>query len=148
MMIPRIINNLPLDVVRYIIPYTYQTQNKTLLHDIVNYKKSKSIIFDLYYDLCIDYLQETEDNLKDWLINDLFGYANNHQPVMSGYTDDFYKFFSRNKRLTTKKKVDKYIEKLETKEISTQINIFWGLLLPEERNVMIEEMKKKMVYFT
>ena len=66
---------------------------------------------------------------------------------MSGYTDDFYKFFSRNKRLTTKKKVDKYIEKLETKEVNTQINIFWGLLLPEDRKIMIEEMKKKMVYF-
>ena len=68
MMIQRMINNLPLDVVLYIIPYTYQTQNKKLLHDIVDYKKSKSIIFDLYYDLCIDYLQETEDNLKDLLI--------------------------------------------------------------------------------
>jgi hypothetical protein len=33
------------------------------------------------------------------------------------------------------------------KEIDTQINVFWGLLLPEDRNDMIEEMKKRMVYF-
>jgi hypothetical protein len=140
------INNLPLDVVRYIIPYTYQTQNKKLLNDIVDYKKSKSVIFELYYNFW--FIQEMNQAHKDWLINDLFSYANNDQATMFGYTDDFYKLFSRNTRLTSKKKVDKYVQNLETKEIDTQINVFWGLLLPEDRNDMIEEMKKRMVYFT
>ena len=138
-MIQRMIHCLPLDIVRYIIPYTYQTQDKKLLNDIVDYKKSKTIIFKLYYEYWIvNYYQAVGPQDKEWLINDLFGYANNNQALMSGYTDDFYKLFSRNRRLSTKKKIDKYIEILETKKIDTQINIFWGLLLPEERNHMIE----------
>ena len=147
MMIQRIINNLPLDVVRYIIPYTYQTQNKKLLNDIVDYKKSKSVIFELYYDFWIINHSQMIPEDRNWLINDLFGYANNDQATMLGYTDDFYKLFSRNPRLTTKKKVDKYIEILETKEVDTQINIFWGLLLPEERNDIIQQFKEETSFF-
>ena len=134
------INYLPLDVVRYIIPYTYQIQNKQLLHDIKDYNKSKLVILDLYYEYWIVFLESIEH--KEWFINDLFAYANNDQATMLGYTDDFYKLFSRNTRLTTKKKVDKYIEQLSTKEINTQINLFWGLLLPEERNNIIEHFKR------
>lgn len=43
------INKLPDDIIQYIIPYTYQLQNKPLLNDIKNYKETKDIISELYY---------------------------------------------------------------------------------------------------
>ena len=48
------------------------------------------------------------------------------------------KIFKRNIFLQTKEKIDKYVNKLEKKEVMIQINIFLGLLQPLEREDLIE----------
>jgi hypothetical protein len=71
------------------------------------------------------------------LINDIFGYANDHEPTMLGYVDHFYDIFKRNKFLQTNAKIIKYISNLEKKSIISQINVFLGLLTINERNDII-----------
>lgn len=127
------IEKLPIDIVFRIIPYTYQLQNKDLLYDITNYKKTKTILSDLYYDYWIVNMQsQTEEDLN-WLFNDLVAYMNNYNATMFGYVDTFYNIFRRNRFLQTNEQIDHYVFSLVKRDVSTQINILLGLLNPDER---------------
>jgi hypothetical protein len=131
------IRKLPQDIVDYIIPYTYQLQNKPLLEDIKNYNETKELILDLYYNYWIVNLEETDPEDKYWFVNDLIGFINNYQATMYGYTDNFYNTFRRNQYLQTCESINSYVSNLETKPVDSQINIFWALLTPKERNEFI-----------
>lgn len=131
------IKRLPTDIILQIIPYTYNLQNKNLLNDIVNYKKIKSLLLELYrkYWIIDNHQEEQED--KYWLINDIVGYINNDKATMFGYVDFFYNILKRNISLQTNEAVDIYINKLEEKKVDTQINIYLGLLTANERKDLI-----------
>jgi hypothetical protein len=58
---------------------------------------------------------------------------------MCGYVKNFYAVFLRNLTLKTNGDVLTYIEKLEQLSINTQINILWGILLPNEREYIIND---------
>jgi len=132
------IKRLPTDIILQIIPYTYNLQNKNLLNDIINYKESKSLLLDLYHNYWIIYAQSQDpEEDKNWLINDIFAYANNYNATMFGYVDKFYSIFKRNNSLQTVDSIDKYIKNLEEKKVKTQINIFLGLLNINERNDLV-----------
>jgi hypothetical protein len=134
----KFINRLPLDIVLQIIPYTYHLQNKNLLDDIMNYNETKKVLFKLYHKCWIidrESLDPEED--KNWLINDIFSYANNYHATMYRYVDNFYNIFKRHLCLQTNEEIDKYVYNLEKKEVVTQINIFLGLLTVKERNDII-----------
>ena len=133
------IKRLPLDIILQIIPYTYNLQNNNLLDDIVNYKKTKTTLLSLYYQFwTIEMQMQDSEEYINWLLNDIFAYANNYNASMYGYIDKFYNIFKRNIFLQTKEKIDKYVNKLEKKEVMIQINIFLGLLQPLEREDLIE----------
>jgi len=130
----QLIKKLPLDIVLRIIPYTYNVQNNNLLNDIYNYTETKITLLALYHQCWIIERQMSDpEEDKNWLINDIFAYANNYNPSMYGYIDKFYNIFKRNIFLRTKEQIDKYVDKLEQKEVMTQINIFLGLLTPLDR---------------
>ena len=74
----------------------------------------------------------------DWLINDIFSYANEYNATMYGYVDKFYKIFLRHISLENILEVEKYIRSLERKEVVSQINIFLGLMTVEERNELLK----------
>ena len=132
------INRLPLDIVLQIIPYTYHLQNKNLLDDIINYNETKKLLFELYHKHWIIERQSLDpEEDKNWLINDIFAYANDYNATMYGYVDNFYNIFKRNICLQTNEKIYKYVYDLEKKEVVTQINIFLGLLTMKERNDII-----------
>jgi len=95
----------------------------------------KTQLSQLYFDLWIIDREEPEPEDKNWLLNNLFSYANDFNPTMLGYVDNFYNIYKRNKQLQTNQDVDKYISILEKKNVSTQINILLGLLRPDERNL-------------
>jgi hypothetical protein len=134
------IHRLPDDIILYIIPYTYNIQNKNLLEDIRNYRDSKQILLEIYHQFWMIYMRSQNlEEYKDWLINDLFGYANEHEPTMFGYVEHFYDIFKRNKLLQTNAKIIKYVSNLEKKQITTQINVFLGLLTINERKDVIAE---------
>ena len=134
----KFINRLPFDIVLQIIPYTYHLQNKNLLDDIINYNETKTILFELYHKYWMierESLDPEED--KNWLINDIFAYANSNHATMYGYVEKFYDIFKRHFCLYSKEEIDKYVYHLEKKEVITQINIFLGLLTVKERNDII-----------
>lgn len=135
-----LMNKLPTDIVLHIIPYTYQLQNKNLLDDIIDFTRSKTILFELYHKYWIIGMQYHDPNEdKYWLINDIHAYANNYKASMYGYVDKFYNIFKRNKYLKTKEDIDNYFINLEKKDVSSQINVFLGLLTKKERNDIIVE---------
>lgn len=132
-----LIEKLPLDIVLKIIPYTYCLQNKDLLSDIKNYTETKTILTDYYYNYWIVFLQSQELQDKYWLINDIFAYANNYNPTMYGYDEEFYNIFKRNIFLQTNQDIERYVLNLEKKHVNSQINIFLGMLTPEQRNDIV-----------
>jgi hypothetical protein len=133
-----LINRLPFDILFFhIIPFTYNVQNKTLLHDIVNYHETKLTLLKLYYHFWVEQAHHDEPEDKNWLINDIFAYANNDVAGMYGRVEQFYNIFKRNKFLQTNEKIDNYLHMLERKHVTSQINIFLGLLTPKERNDVI-----------
>ena len=85
----------------------------------------------------MQYHDENED--KCWLINDIYAYANSYKATMYGYIDNFYNIFKRNKYLKTNEDIDNYVSNLEKKDVSSQINVFLGLLTIKERNDIIIE---------
>lgn len=127
------IDRLPLDIVFQIIGYTYKLQNKDLLHDIRNYTEAKTLLLHIYYNYWFIHEHSSAPAHKEWLINDIFAYANNYHATMFGYTDKFYSIFRRNPYLQDEKQIDDYVCDLEKKDTSTQINVFLGLLTPAER---------------
>ena len=128
------LRNLPMDIINYIIPYTYQPQNKVLMTDVAQYYKSKQIVKAYYYNIwsCYTYINN-ESVDEDWLSNDLWLYIQSGTPIMRGYHDNTYKIFLRNPRLKTKDDIHKYISKINAFKPMNVINVLWGLLTPYER---------------
>jgi hypothetical protein len=134
-----LLEKLPREIIFFhIIPYTYNLQSKELLEDIQSYALSKKILNNLYYKYWILSGSEIEPEDKNWLLNDIYIYANEDFATMYGFVDKFYTIYRRNILLNTNVKVNNYILCLEKKDIMTQINIFLGLLLPKERIELIE----------
>jgi hypothetical protein len=139
-----LIRKLPTEIINnIIIPYTYNLQNKNLLEDIVNYKNTRVKIDEIYYNFWIIYLENENPEDKYWMINDLFIYANDYNPTINGYVEKFYRIFYRNTRLQSITTVNKYVEQLEKKQVNSQINILWGLLIPTERNAIIIDSQRR-----
>jgi hypothetical protein len=136
------IRKLPQDVVDYIIPYTYQLQNKPLLEDIKNFNETKKIVLELYYNYWIVYFNEEVHEDKYWLINDLIAFFNNYEATMYGYTEKFYNIFRRNQSLQSCETINNYVNLLEDKQVDSQINILWALLTPKERSDIIVSMQE------
>ena len=141
----KFIERLPPEIILLIIPYTYNLQNKNLLSDIRNYTKTRRLLMKLYHEYwIIDAESQDPEEDINWLINDIYLYANNHEASMYGYVDNFYNIFKRNVSLQTNDNIDKYIINLDKKTGKTQINILLGLLTHNERNDVIANFYKKL----
>jgi hypothetical protein len=121
---------LPLDLRLRILPYTYTFQSKHLLRDIESYKETKDALLRVYHSYW-----NSED--RDWLINDMIAYANHYKPTMNGYTYQYYSIFRRNTQLQTMDSIHKYVNRLEEKDVKTQINIVLGLFTVYERTDLV-----------
>ena len=137
-MLQSIFSRLPKDIIDHIIPYTYNVQDKKLIHEIQNYVITNMMIRELYHDNWAFNMIAWPSEDEDWLINDLFSYANNYIAIAGGnYVDKFYNIFYRNIKLKTEEDVDKYVKYIETMPVSRQINFFWALLTIQERKEFI-----------
>ena len=141
----KILSFLPVEIINIIIPYTYQPQNKLLTRDIESFYTTRLAAQNLYHYQYVVVFGEPEPNDKDWLINDIFALSNQYFPTIYGYVDYFYKLFLRNRFLKTRDDVLRYIQKTETKEVNTQINIFWGLFSIEERNIFLKNIHPPII---
>jgi hypothetical protein len=133
-----LIQKLPLDIVLQIIPYTYRLQNKDLLNDIKNYSETKLFLMNYYYNYWILFISTEEPEDKYWLINNIFIYANSNVPTMNGYVKKFYDIFKRNTYLKNNQDVERYLVNFEKKDVTSQINIFLGLMTLQERIEFID----------
>jgi len=134
-----LVQRLPKEVIERIISYTYEFQDKQMLEDIRNFIETRKTILTLYRTFWIDTWDDIEPEDKNWLINDLYAYANNYKASMYGYVDNFYNIFKRNFLLKQKTDtdIDKSIRIIERSPVNRQINIFLGLFFPKERNDII-----------
>ena len=104
-------NKLPIDIIRYIIPYTYNIQLHDLLLDIRNFIETKKYIFKKYKIYNIKY-----NLICNWY-NDISLHSDNNNYYL--YID-MSSFPPKNK---------KFIQ---------IFNIFWGSLVPHNRNKFIK----------
>ena len=74
----------------------------------------------------------------DWLINDIFSYANEYKATMFGYVSKFHNIFLRQFRIKNILQVENYIILLTRMDVITQINIFLGLMTVVERNQLLK----------
>jgi hypothetical protein len=133
-----LINKIPKDILLFhIIPFTYSPQDRLLLQDIKHYISSKKYVLELYYNKYIIEWGEPEPEDKYWIINDIIAFYNGYNATMFEYIDGFYDIFFRIPFIQKREQVTLYIDKIEYRDIQSQINIFWGLFTPEERNQII-----------
>lgn len=142
----RFIKRLPDDIKNHIIPYTYNLQNKKLLDDIQNYRMTKMVLCELYYFWWIEWVGDNESEDKHWLFNDLVAYTNDYNATMNGFIDKFYNIWGRNVFLKKRKGIDIYFQKIERKNVLTQINIVLGLLTPKERDEMVMNITERNAF--
>ena len=134
----KILSFLPMEIIYMILPYTYEPQSKSLTNDIKTFYTIRANAYKLYYERFVVRLGEPEPSDKDWFINDLICFANQSIATnYNGYVDNFYNLFLRNVSLKTREEVLVYFQKTETREVSSQINIVWGLFTSEERNTFL-----------
>jgi hypothetical protein len=132
------IAKLPNEIQDKIISYTYKFQNKKLIEDIINYNITKKIILEKYYQYWINKIGDLEPEDKYWLVNDIILYLNKNEENNTCYVDNYYHFFRRNYSLNDKKQINNYIFNFYKESANKQVNIFWGLLTPNERIEFIE----------
>lgn len=123
---------LPEDIQRQILPYTYFPQSDILIEDIKNYHTTLNLIKEIYKWYCDD------NEILDWLINDIQGWLNNNIATMFGYTGKFINTIKRNPYYHLRvPDVESYIENFDKIPPNTEVRIFWGLLTPDERKQFI-----------
>lgn len=124
----------PIEVIRLIISYSYSFQDKNLLTDIKHFYTSKQIFNDLYTDNINSYID------IEWQVNDLIIFYN----TTYGFTNYYYNIFFRNKFLLTKAAVNNYV-KIIHQWNQKELNVYWGLLYPAERDSFLERVFKTRI---
>ena len=89
------LQKIPQEVIREnIIPYTYNTQSRELLDDIISFIYSKEILIELYSERWHEW---EDENYMDWLSNDISRFFNEVIATMLGYVvsniNKFKRFF-------------------------------------------------------
>ena len=125
------LQQMPREIIKLILFYSHSFQPKYLLEDIKNVNIVKK-------ELLVMYRRYWEDEDMDWLINDIISYSNGYHATMYGYVDKFYNIFLRHISLENILQVEKYMRSLERKDVTSQINIFLGLMTVEERNELVK----------
>lgn len=138
-----LLKKLPTHLIREnIIPFTYNLQNQCILEDIKSFYKTRSYLLNLYYDRWCHTFEYEENADLNWLDNDILRYMNNDIATMTGYTESNLNKFKRIFLLQNKDYVSiaKYIMITTgpSSDVKQNINLLIGILLPSERNELIE----------
>ena len=125
-----LINKLPLDILNYVLPFTYKPQPSVMLIDLVSFVSTKSEI-SLIYEKRYSELLEFEQNAdKNWLVSDILHFMK----------------LKINKHCYYKKCLYLYNDFMCIKKDScSQFNIFWTLLNPNERSIFVQIRTSKKV---
>ncbi len=127
----------PLDLAKMILSYTQLLQPTLLKEDIASYYKRKAQFTEIYYKRWT-----TDEDVNDWLSNDIVSYSNDFQGTMFGLVPKMLRKWRR--LFLFRDKDEQYIidainHFLYKKNLSNsrQINTFLGIFTPEERDDLI-----------
>lgn len=136
-------NELCEDLKNKILSKVRNPQNKNLLEDITNYKKSKICIFENYEKYGYDYNIDNEFFIYYAIENDLLRYYNDDVGILYGITETNIEKLERILSIKNKMKLDKLIvTKLmngNTISANSRINILLGALTLDERDDFINK---------
>jgi len=135
------IRKLPEDIISHIIGYTHQYQSLYLIEDIRNFHISKKEMTDLYRNYWCNYWQEDPPEERNWMVNDIVLFLHNDVKRYIKIMSRALVFDKEGNRLTSHYQLDQYRRQIDKKSINTEFNIYWGLLTPEERLDVYEDMK-------
>ena len=128
---------LPLDLAKLILSYTQLLQPTALKEDIASFYKRKAQFTEIYYKRWT-----TDEDVNDWLSNDIVHYSNDFQGTMFGLVPKMLRKWRRLFLLRDKDEqyitdtVNHFLAKNNVSN-SRQINTFLGIFTPEEREDLI-----------
>ena len=133
------IRNLPQEIQNIIISYTYSPQPQNLIKDIQNYSETKEYLYEI--------IEETETrndyyftSAKDEVHNEICNFI--YYYLYDGSNEFIHLYFCQRffmyKNISDKSISRNIIDKLCDYPINSQINILWGMLIPEERNSFLD----------
>lgn len=136
-----IIRNLPDDIVRYILPFTYSYQTQELIKDIRSFYSDRKLVRKCYYQRWFIYLTNSPFEDVEWMSNDIIIYVNSDQATMHGYHDTFFDICSRFFSLDSQEKQRRFMDAILQKSVKPMrgFNVMWGLLKPTERQAFIRK---------
>lgn len=144
MNLQELIYNLPIELFLVIRRLTYKPQSKILLNDIKNYYYTKEKISTIYYNKYKGDFANEKNADKNWLSNDIILFLNNYNALMDHINPKFYTLFNRFIKLKNNSIDD--ISKILIKillfnkiNVINEINIFWGIMTPLERNEFVSK---------
>jgi len=129
--------SLPLELAKMILSYTQLLQPPLLKDDIVSFYKRKAQFTEIYYKRWT-----TDEDVNDWLSNDIVHYSNDFQGTMFGLVPNMMRKWRRLFLLKDKDAqyitdtVNHFLSKNNVSN-SRQINTFLGIFTPEEREDLI-----------
>jgi hypothetical protein len=121
--------NIPYNIILNIFSYTYNPQPTKLLDDIQDYYSTKEKLLNKYNKMWIEENIDLDFSNELYIINDFANYLIVY--------NSFYHIFCRHYMINNKKDAVRYMIWLDTIPMVTQINIYWGLLQPHERDKVI-----------
>jgi hypothetical protein len=130
------INRLPDDVIiNHIIPYTYQTQPRSLLNDIRSFTRDYNLVESIYMTQLNEII----------LLNDLFKFLYINFTPSYGIENIFETVLKRH--LNIQRKTDEYLithikvcfHRNINNNTERKIKIIWGLMSPRERTQFINK---------
>ena len=133
------LHDLPYELFEMIRRMTYQPQPTILLNDIKNYHETKKIIDNYYYNKFKDELEGYPKADRNWLANDICCYLNNDVAMMLSIEDKYIntmrRFIGNNSK--SNQELSEMIKWYSNLNSNSEINIYWGLMTPEDRDEMI-----------
>jgi hypothetical protein len=124
---------LPLELSKLILSYTQLLQPTALKNDIASFYKRKAQFTEIYYNRWT-----TDEDVSDWLSNDIIHFSNDFQPTLNGLVPNMIKKWKRLFLLRDKdvQYIIDTVNRLINKNVSNskQINSFLGIFTPDERN--------------
>jgi hypothetical protein len=108
-------------------------QPTALKNDIASFYKRKAQFTEIYYNRWT-----TDEDVSDWLSNDIIHFSNDFQPTLNGLVPNMIKKWKRLFLLRDKdvQYIIDTVNRLINKNVSNskQINSFLGIFTPDERN--------------
>jgi hypothetical protein len=136
------------DLKNYVLSKVRNPQNKNLLDDIVNYNKTKKMIYEIYEGWGLEYTDDLTDefNIHAWVENDLMSFYNDNIPLIDNITENNLKKIEKIKAFQVKIEKNKstalynIMFNMNLNPIN-RINNLIGCLTINERNKFIEHIK-------